>query len=243
MLIRSGRLVEGRHGSARAEELAREFGDSEILTWLQLANLEAATASADAVSARAYATIALASGEKSATPQSRMVGLFTHGAASRLEENWDQAVAVLEEAVEAVVTGANREFEGTVRAELAMALLGRGDLDGTEREAAKGVEVACLQGSRYDEACCRMALARVLIRRGDARMLDRAEQSLAQAEVVMDEFAIDVFRPDLHECRGRIAILRGDFDGGRAQINRAVNLLKIMDAPIRVERLSTEFFT
>jgi adenylate cyclase len=243
ILIRSGLLMEGRDGIARTEALARECGDSEILTWLQLANIEAATASANAVTARGHATVALAAGERSATPQSRMVGVFTHGVASRLEGNWDQAVTVLEEAVRLTVDGANREFEGAVRAALAIALLERGDLEAAQGEAMSGVDTAHQQASRYDEVCCRVALARVHIAQGDAAALDLAEESLTQAQILMDEFGIEVFRPDLHECRGRIAIKRGTTDAGRAEIGRAIKLLKVMDAPLRSERLAKEFLS
>ena len=45
---------------------------------------------------------------------------------------------MLEDAVRVVVSGANRMFEGWVRAELAEALLGRGDLDRAEHEAQRG---------------------------------------------------------------------------------------------------------
>ncbi len=241
ILVRSGRVAEGRRGTARAEALAREFDDIEILTWLQLANIEAASASDDVVAALSSAAVALGSAERSATPQSRMVGLFTHGAASRLEENLEQAVAVLEEAVDLAVAGANREFEGAVRAELAKALIASGDLEAAERQATTGAGVAHLQSSRFDEVSCRMALARVHVEKGDIGALGLAEQALDVAQALMDEFAINLYRPDLHECRGRIALLRGDTEEGRAQIRLAIDLLTAMDTPIRVERLSRQF--
>ena len=75
-----------------------------------------------------------------------------------------------------------------------------------------------------------MAFARACIELGDTEALHLAEETLTLAERLMDEFGINVYRPDLHECRGRIAIPRGSIDAGRADIRRAVELLQVMDA-------------
>ena len=100
----------------RAEHLARVHGDSEVLTWLQLTRTEMDICCADGVAARGHARYALETSQKSATPQTHMAGLLALGIAHRLNFEWDESVGVLEDAVRAVVGGANRMFEGWVRA-------------------------------------------------------------------------------------------------------------------------------
>ena len=243
MLIRSGRLVEGRAGTAKAESLAKELGDIEIQTWLQLPNVEIDIACADAPAARAHANVALSSAEKLATPQSRMVGLHTHGAAYRLESLWDASVDGLSEALKMCVDGANAEFEGCVRAELAMALLGRGDIDEAERQAQLGADVARSQNSRSDEVRCLIALVHVQLQRGGAPALalEKANQALERVNSLIGEFELNLYLPDLHECRGRIALMRGDTAEGLREIRTAEQYCRTMEAPLRIRRLQVEF--
>ena len=241
MLVRSGRLVEGRAGTAKAEALAAEFGDVEINTWVQIPNLELAVACADAKAARAHADVALSCGERSATPQSKMVALATDGAAYRLAGQWDEAVAASDAALRAATAGANAEFEGWVRAELAMAYLGRGDIEDAERHAQRAIEVAAVQHSRSDEARGHIALIHTQLRLGGERALVRADQSLDRAHSLVEDFELNLYRPDLHECRGRIALMRSDIAEGQRELRAAEQLCRDMGAILRADRLRAEF--
>jgi len=167
MLIRSGRLGEGTKVLDRAEKLAREYEDHEVLTWLQLAGVEADIVRADAAAARKHAEAAVNASDKSATPQSRQVGHMVFGAMHRLNESWDDAIEALENALQEAKTGANREFEAWSGAELAIALLARGDLERAEDVAQTAVDVARGQNSRCDEVRASLALAHTQIQRGD----------------------------------------------------------------------------
>ena len=240
ILIRSGRIAEGRAAIARVEALARECGEFEILTWLGLPNSEMAVACADALAARACAETSLASSARSATAQSRMVGVASHGAACRLEGRWDAAVAASREAVELALAGANREFEGWVRSELALALLGQGDIDGAERQGELSVEVARSQPSRFDEVRGHLAFIRTQLARGGEQALARADVSLDRAQSLTDEFEINVYLAELHECRGRLAQLRGDAPAARREFEAARRLYAEMGATAQAERLAKE---
>ena len=241
MLVRSGRIAEGRAAVAKVEALARECSDFEILTWLGLPNSEMAVACADAAAARAYVDTSRVSGEKSATPQSRMVSVATHGAACRLEGQWDAAVASSGEAVELAVAGANREFEGWVRSELALALLGQGDIDGAERQAELSTEVARGQPSRFDEIRGHLAFVRVQMARGGEQALTRADASLERAQSLTNEFEINVYLAELHECRGRMALARGDATAFQSELDRARQRYGEMGATLQLDRLAREF--
>ena len=240
MLARRGCLGEATAVCERAEHLARTHGESEVLTWLQLARVELDVICADATAARDHARCALETGEKSATPQARMVGLTVLGVAHRLNTQWDESVAALEEALRAAIGGANRQFEGWVRAELAESLVGRGDLDRAEHEAQAAVTVAQAHHSRCDEARANFALARTQLRRADVASLTRAEQALVRAQELIDETGAQAYQPEVHECRAHLAQLRGDAPAAQREIEEARRLYAEMGATAQVERLAKE---
>ena len=241
MLVRSGRLAEARAGIAKAEALARDLGDFEILAWLGLPNAEIAAACADAVSARAHAGIAVAAGERSATPQSRMSGLAAHAAACRLEARWDEAVAASGEAVQAALSGVNLQFEGWVRAELALALLGRGDIDEAEQQAQLAMDAARAHSSRSDEVRGHIALIRVQLRRGGEQAQSRAQLSLDRVQALTAEFELNLYRAELDECRAHLARARGDTEEARLALAQARRGYDDLGATIQVARLDREF--
>src|SRR5262249_33543891 len=153
---------------------------------------------------------AVETGEKSGTREARMRELTVLGIAHRLNTRLDEAVAVLEEGVIAAVNGVNRLIEGWIRAELAEALLGRGDLERAEHEAQTAVTVAHAQHSRCDEIRANLALAHAQLRRGEPQALARAEQALVCAQELIDKTGARAYQPELHEWRAQLARLCGD---------------------------------
>jgi tetratricopeptide (TPR) repeat protein len=240
MLVRAGRVIEGEAVCDRAENLARLHGDDEILTWLQLVHIEADIVRADVNAARQHTSVAVQTTEISDTPQSHQVNLMVSGVLHRLESRWDQSVDTLEEALHGATRGANRELEGWVGAELAFALVGRGDLDRAEQEAQTAIEVGRLQKCRCDEARGSLALVHTLLSR-DTPALDRAEKTLDRAQALIDETGGRVYQPDLHECRARIARIRGDEVAARGEIERARRIYSEMGAPLQLARLINEW--
>jgi tetratricopeptide (TPR) repeat protein len=240
MLARLGRFKEAAAASDRTEQLSREHGDNEVHTWSQLARVEMDMCRADADAARDHARTALETGAKCDTPQSTFVGIFTQGVAHRLASDWDESVRLLEDAVRAVESGVNRMFEGTVRAELAKALLGRGELDRGEQEAQTAVTVARSQHSRCAEVQANLALTYIQLRRADAAALTRAEQALARAQELIDETGALIYQPEVHECRAHLARLRGDTPAARRELEAARRLYIDMGGTSQVERLKEE---
>jgi hypothetical protein len=146
----------------------------------------------------------------------------------------------LEEALRSATSGNNRMFEGLVRAELAMTLLGRGDLDRAEREARTAIVVAHKQHCRYDEVRAQLALAHTQLRRADTASLAGAEQALARAQALIDETGARVLQPEVYECRARLARLRGDAPAARREIEEARRRYAEMGATAQTERLAKE---
>jgi class 3 adenylate cyclase/tetratricopeptide (TPR) repeat protein len=237
-LARLGRLDEATVMCQQGEDLARLHGDNEVLTWLQLPRIEVDISCANATAARDHARCAMETGAKATTPQSRFVGLLVPGISHRLNREWDESVAVLEDALRAASGGANRMFEGWVRAELAKALLGRGELDRAEQEAQKAVAVAQAQHCRYDEARANLALVHTHLRRADAAALDRAEEALVRVQALIDETSAKAHQPEVHECRAYLAHVRGDAALARHETEEARRLYAKMGATAQVERLA-----
>ena len=244
MLCLLGHPEEATAVCERAEHLARLHGDYEVLTWLQLPRIELDACFADTAAASDHARSALETGERTATPQSRVAGLITLGIAHRIGSQWDESVAVLEETqLELDGGGTNRMFEGWVRAELAKALLGRGELDRAEHEAQAAATVAHAQHSRCYEVLAHLVLAHTQFQRADVAALARAEQALVRAQELVDEISAQVYQPEIYECRARLATLRGDALAAQRELKEARRLYAAMGATAqaeRVERLAQE---
>jgi hypothetical protein len=147
---------------------------------------------------------------------------------------------MLDDALRAALSGANRMLEGRTRVELVEALLGRGDLDRAEIEAQTAVTIARAQHSRCDEVCANLALARTQFRRADATALARAEEALLRAQDLIDETGAQAYQPEVHECRAHLARLRGDAPTAQRDIEVARRLYAEMGAVAQAERLAEE---
>jgi hypothetical protein len=179
-------------------------------------------------------------GEKCGTPQGSFCGFFVLGMAHRLNAEWNDSVEMLERALQLATAGVNRMFEGRIRAELAQALLGRGELDRAEQEAETAVSVARAQHSRCDEVAANLALARTQFRRADVAALARAEQALGRAQELIDEVSARLYQPDVHECRAHLARLRGDQRTAEREIEQARRCYAEMGATAQMARLADE---
>jgi hypothetical protein len=179
-------------------------------------------------------------GEKSATPQARFIGLRALGTAHRLNAEWSDTLRVLQEVVDAAAGGNNRMVEGMVRAELSDAFLGLGDLVQAEVEAQLAITVSRAQHSRCDEVRGCLALANVLLRCADAPALARIDEALTSAQALIDETGALAFQAEVHECRGRLALLRADASSAKQAFDDALKSYTEMGAPLQVARLQRE---
>ncbi|MFT4571285.1 MAG: class 3 adenylate cyclase/tetratricopeptide (TPR) repeat protein [Hyphomicrobiaceae bacterium] len=240
MLARMGRLDEAAAICERGFELASSLGDVEISTWVRAPQVEIAASRGDAVVAWNLALRARETAEKSSTPQSLAVASISLGIAHRLQSEWADAVAVLDDAVASIVAGTNRMFESWVRSELSRSLLECGELDRAEREAQSAVSIAKEQSARSEEARAYIAVARTKLRRGGEAVLAIAENALGQSVLLIEETGAEAYLPELHECRAELARLRGDATMATIEIAEAQRLYSKMSAPLQVERLQRQ---
>jgi class 3 adenylate cyclase/tetratricopeptide (TPR) repeat protein len=240
LLCELGRLNEATAVCEQAESLARAHGDNEVFLLLQTPRIELGIIFANSAAARDHARRALEAAEKVAYPSARNAALSALGTAHRLNMEWDEAVAVLQEAVSTAVDGVNRSHEDWYRAELAEALLGRGELDRAEREAQAAITIAHARHSRCHEIRANLALAHTQLRRADSEALAHVEQALLRAKELIDETGARAFQPEVHECRAQLARLRRDAPAARRELDAARRLYGEMGATAQVERLARE---
>jgi len=241
IFCRLGRLSEATAVCERVETLARAHAENEILSSVEAnARIELDIIFADGAAASNHSRYALEAGEKIGTPFTRMNGLAALGTAHRLNNEWDEAVAMLQEVVTEATGGLYRGGEGWFRAELAEALLGRGDLDGAEHEAHAAVRVAYAQHARCNEVHANLALARTQLQRADSEALARVEQALFRAQELIDETGARLYQPGVFECRAHLALLRGDTETTRRELDAARRVYAEMGAAAQVERLARD---
>ena len=68
----------------------------------------------------------------------------------------------------------------------------------------------------------------------------RAEQALARAQELIDETSAQAYQPEVHECRARLARLRGDAPFARREIEAARRLYAEIGATAQVERVGKQ---
>jgi class 3 adenylate cyclase/tetratricopeptide (TPR) repeat protein len=241
ILCRLGRLSEATAVCERAETLLRARGENENLNALEAqVRIELDIVLDNPAAAGDHARCALEAGEKVGTPTARTTGLWAIGRAHRLNKQWDEAVAALQAAVNTAAGGIFRGMEGAYRAELAEALLGRGDLDRAEHEAQVAVTVAFARHSRCEEIQANLALAHVQLQHADAQSLAHIEQALLRAQELIDETGARYYQPEAHESRAHLAQLRSDTETARRELDAARRLYAEMGAAAQVERLVKE---
>jgi class 3 adenylate cyclase/tetratricopeptide (TPR) repeat protein len=239
-LCRLGRLNDAVAVCQGAQTLARANGDNENLLFLQMPRIELDFTFANTAAVRDHARCAMEAGEKTATPEARLAGVIGLGIAHLLNEQLDEAVAVLEEAISTIVSGVVLGYEGIARTWLAEALLERGDLDRAEYEAQAAVAATHAQHARCDEIRANLALAHTQLRRADPQALAHAEQVLARSQDLIDETGARVWQPDVHKCRAHLARLRADVPAAQHEFETARRLYAEMGATAQVERLAKE---
>jgi adenylate cyclase len=235
-----GHLNEATAVCDRVEPLARAHGANESLNALEIVRIELDIMLANPTAARDHARWAMEAGEKAGTPTAHMTGLAALGTAHRLNKQWDKAVAVLQEMVSAATGGIYRAREGWFRADLAEALLGRGELVQAEHEAQAAVMVAYVRHARCDELRANLALAHTQLRRADAQTRVRVEQALVRSQELIYETGARAWQPEVHECRAHLARLRGDSEAARHELDAARRLYAEMGTTAQVDRLAGE---
>jgi len=233
-----GRLEDARADVETALQLAREHEDAELeCLALGFLGLIAYYAGDDvSILSLARQTMELAGRIGSPFIVGFAGGVL--GTAHRMRQEWDAAIAVLED--EIALTRERRTgllVEAVSIANLAEAYLGKGDATKALQAAERAVEVARERGARLFESDALLAKADVLVHHADAASLATAAQLIDEAHAIITETGSMSRLPLVEELRAAMALARADREPARQHLRRALQTYEQIGAHGHAERL------
>jgi tetratricopeptide (TPR) repeat protein len=241
-----GRLDDARGCHREAERLARAGDVGEVLAWLRQMPVvigsmagERDERALEELRRGAFEASELA--EQTGSSFARVISHMYVGGAQALHGNWDDAVCVVETALQISrehQTALERESE--ILYELSEAHLGAGDLPAAQAAAEQGIRLSRERGQLHFEALNHLARARVLRRARGADARDEIEPSLDRALALVEETNGRSIEPQLLEERARLAELLGDDAACERGLRDAQRLYVEIGAGGHAERLAEE---
>jgi adenylate cyclase len=242
LLILMGRLDEARLVLDRATEFAREQDDTvsfvgALTNYVVLARCQG-SAEGDAL---AHARQAVDTAERKGGSFSRVMAFHSLGNAHLLNQEWNDAMAVLERSLElAHEHRTGLQLEAWMLAGLSSAQLGLGDARRARETAEQAISIALEQGTKEQQCQAQLALAQALLESEGARAQRAIEESLARALTLIEETEARSYTPFVHEERAELARLLGDDVTRERELREAHRLYTEMGATGHAQRLARE---
>jgi class 3 adenylate cyclase/tetratricopeptide (TPR) repeat protein len=241
ILLEMGRVAEGTRALGRAEQLARERGETEILGWVHFTRAFFADVMGDVESALAHARqsleIALKIGSGFARVHTHRVLAYVH----QVREEWDESLRAAEETLASMrELRTGLETQPDALTALAEAYLGRGDVARARAVAEEAVALARQLGTPVFELRGQLTLARCLRRAGGASAGAAIEAALDRALTLARETGARRYEPVIHLERAELAGLTGDEPARRRELREAHRLFLEMGATARAEQAAKE---
>jgi tetratricopeptide (TPR) repeat protein len=242
LLIIMGRLDEARLVLDRGTEFAREQDDTVSLVgalanYVFLARFQG-SAEGDAL---AHARQAVDTAERKGGSFSRIMAFHALGDAHLLSQEWNDATAALERALElAREHRTGLQLEAWMLADLSSAQRGLGDTRRARETAERAISIAREQGTKEQRCQAQLALARALLESEGARAQRGIEEALARALTLIEETEARSYAPFVHEERAELARLLGDDVTREHELREAHRLFVEMGATGHAKRLARE---
>jgi class 3 adenylate cyclase len=234
-----GRLAEARAASENALRLAREHGDVECLGWAHASTGFLSFLTGEPGDGLAHARQALEIAERLGSSFSRVSARSNLALAHIAREEHDDALAVAREALEiARETRTGLQYEAGFLWLLANARLGAGDIAGARSAAAEGVATAAAQGTRVQQARCRLELGRALLR-------GHPDDAAAELEGALQLAGEDgpVVIPHVVFALAELSALQGDTKEHLRRLEHANRLFEQQGATGHARRVAAEIAT
>jgi class 3 adenylate cyclase/tetratricopeptide (TPR) repeat protein len=236
-----GRLDEAKEALRQGIEVAREYGDLELLSWglgLRTAHGEWTGETATAV---ASARQSVESAERAGVPLFLSFALAFFADALRLEQRYPEALEAYQKALGLIHTK-RVMFMWKPYVVSGQALVDSA-LGGHEKAIARArsaLEESVRGGNRFGEGFARLTLARVLLATEDRSLHEKVERAVERGEALCAETGMRVHLPPLLELRAALAERRGHPQEARRQLFEAHRLYTEMAARGHAERLTRE---
>jgi adenylate cyclase len=236
-----GRLDEAGEALRQGIELAREYGQLELLSWGLGLRAVHGEWSGETATALASARQSVEIAERMGVPLMLSLTLAWLGDALRLEQRYPEALEVYQRALDLMRTKrvALTQEHFVVRGQA----LVDSALGGHEKaivRARSALEESVRGGNRLAEGFARLTLARVLLSAGDPSRHDEVERTVERAEALYNETGMRVHLPPLLEVRAALAERRGNSQEAGQKLREAHRLYSEMGATGHAERLERE---
>jgi len=239
--VLTGKLDAARTQLERSVELARKYGEVENEGWafMNLADLAFYAGDQDVGLPAAQRAVELA--EKVGSPYSRSAAYLRLGSALFLDGRVNEARETLEQTLALMrQCGTSLEVEARLLAWLAEAVLAGGDVARARQVADEALAVADRTGAVPDGIFARRTLARVLLAQEGATAARAIEETLNDAERLIEQTGALSFRPLVLLERAALARLTGDAAARQRAMREAHRSFTEIGATGHAERLVPE---
>jgi tetratricopeptide (TPR) repeat protein len=241
LLVDFGQLDAGVRDLERAERLARELGDLEVLGFAHREYVSVARIRGDTATALGHARETMRIADKLGSPFFRASACLAFGQAHILGTRWPEALGALEEALAIARAGqAGVETEALALAWLAGVHRGRGDLPRALAMADEALAAAVQRRTLLAECIAHIARARVLLRLGAAASSSEIGADLARALELVEETGARSNEPFVRVELARLAVATGDAVARQRELRTTHRLFAEMGAAPRAARVARE---
>lgn len=223
----------------KADAVAREQGDAELVAWVSEAWVRIARMAGPNREAVARAERAVQVADRIGDSFSRGMAHGTLGRAHLDNGDCEGAIPELSQAVEmwrAARTSLNAEVN--FLAPLAEAHLCTGNAKRGLEIASEAVSLARERGARFQEIAAQVALARAVVAVSGGSAVDEAETAVRRAEALVDELGVRGI--EVFEERARLAELTGDRAARERALREAHRRLTEVGAGTRAARIAKQ---
>jgi adenylate cyclase len=223
----------------RCDEIAHDKDELEVLAWTASVRAWVATALGDGQRALSHARQAMELVERSGSSLARVIGFMVNGMALLEAREYRESVDALEEGLRiARETRAFLTFDGELGGLLARALAGAGEIDRALEVAREAVETCDRRQTRRSGIVARLCLSQVLRVAQGKDAADEVESVLNRVAIDVVETGARIYLPRVHEERGELALLKGNYSGFEIEFQIAHELEVEMGVEIHAARLA-----
>jgi tetratricopeptide (TPR) repeat protein len=236
-----GRLGEADEALRQGIEIARDYGDLEMLSTGFTLRVHHGEWSGETTTALASAMQSVEIAERNGVALFLSIALACLGDALRLEQRYREALEAYQKALDLMRTKrVMLLWKPLCVSGQALVYSALGEHEKAIAQTQSALEESARGGNRHAEDVARLALARVLLAAGDPGLHDEVERTVERAVALCEETGIRVHLPSLLEVRAALAERRGNPQEGRQKLREAHRLYTEMGATGHAERLARE---
>jgi tetratricopeptide (TPR) repeat protein len=236
-----GRLDETDEALRQGIELAREYGELELLSIGLCLRVFHGEWSGETATTLASAEQGVEIAERHGAPYVVAMARGSLADALRLARRYQEALEAYQKTLDLMRTKrVGLQWQPHVVCGQALACSALGEHEKAIAQARSALEEPVRGGNRRAEDLALLTLARVLLAAGDPALYDEVERTVERAEALCEETGMRVHRPCLLEVRAALAQRRGSPQEARRSLREAQRLFAEMGATGHAKRLAPD---